>query len=745
MSPLDSTCGDERLLSLLVACDQALAAGDEVDGPSGVEVAPEMRERLEGDLACIQLLRQLLPRRAPVRALTAPADAPVVELGDFQVRRELGRGAFGVVFLAYDTNLRREVALKIPRPEALPTTELRLRFLREARAAAGLDHPNLVPVFEVHADGPVCYIASAYCPGITLAAWLKERNWPVPVREAAQLVATLADAVQHAHGRGVVHRDLTPANILLQESQAHNLEPETHNPKSEPRAASDYGSRILDFCPKITDFGLAKFISTEAGTFQTQTGAIMGTPSYMAPEQASRHDQEVGPAADVYALGAILYELLVGWPPFRGETTLDTLEMVRSEEPVSPRRLVPKLARDVETICLKCLEKDPGRRYASATALAHDLQAFLAGDSIEARPPRLRERGVKGARRHPALAALLVVLVMATAAVLALSAVYQAQLRQMNRELTKALAKANLHRQQEDANLHLARKVVRSTHDQPYAAHQLWLLRGEALQAVIPLYDDLIQRYPRDSELQAERGTVYLQLGRVVSQARTISEAEPSLGKAEAIFRQLAHDSPAVAAYEALLGKVRFSQGLACFETYRLAQAEQYYREAFAIGETLCRREPAVEEYQVLFAQGHIKLAGLYLDTDRLEEAETALTKASAFAEELARDHAGVLTCRAVQAESLNGLGALYHRTGRFEQAEATFLKARDLSEKLVGERPAFEDYQSRLGRSLSGLGDAHSALGQVQAAESAYDTDPSNSVRDPRAQTGEPGLFRKG
>ena len=389
----------------------------------------------------------------------------------------------------------------------------------------------------------------------------------------------------------------------------------------------------------------------------------------MAPEQASRHEQEVGPAADVYALGAILYELLVGRPPFRGESTLDTLEMLRSDEPVRPRRLVPKLTRDVETICLKCLEKDPGRRYASATALAHDLQAFLAGESIEARPPRLWERGMKGARRHPALATLVVVLVVAVAAVAGLSAVYQAHLRKANRDLTAALAKANLHRQQEDANLHMARTVVRSSHDQLSAAHQLWLLRGEAIQGAIPLYDDLVERYPRDCDLQAERGTVYLQLGRVWSQARRIPDAEPFLGKAEATFRQLVHDMPAVPAYEVLLGKVCLSQGLACFETYRLEQAEKYYREAFALGETLCQREPAVAEYQVLLAQGHIMLAGLYLDTDRLEAAETAMTRASAFTEKLARDYPGVLTCRAVQVESLNGLGALYHRTGRFEQA----------------------------------------------------------------------------
>ena len=198
MNPIESTSDDEPFMTLLVACDQVMAARDAGDDPVGAEAARDLRARLEGDLACIQLLRRLLPRSAAVGAPASTADAPAVELGRFQVRRELGRGAFGVVFLAYDPKLRRLVALKIPRPEALATTDLRQRFLREARVVAGLDHPNLVPVFEVHADGPICYIASAYCPGITLAAWLKERNLPAPAALAAQLVATLANAVQHA-------------------------------------------------------------------------------------------------------------------------------------------------------------------------------------------------------------------------------------------------------------------------------------------------------------------------------------------------------------------------------------------------------------------------------------------------------------------------------------------------------------------------------------------------------------------
>ncbi len=252
-----------------------------------------------------------------------------------------------MVFLATDTELGREVALKVPRPEGLVTTELRERFVREARAAAGLDHPNVMPVFEAGAEGPICYIASAYCPGITLAEWLTNRSEAVPLPLAARLIATLAEAVQHAHERGVIHRDLKPSNVLLQGKPRDPAD--ANSTVNVPGGGSD--DQELAFVPRITDFGLAKLTTESAGPLgkhdgiQTQSGALLGTPNYMAPEQASGKNKEVGPAADVYALGVILYELLTGRPPFLGETVLDTLEQVRSREPLPPHHLRAPLAR----------------------------------------------------------------------------------------------------------------------------------------------------------------------------------------------------------------------------------------------------------------------------------------------------------------------------------------------------------------------------------------------------------------
>jgi WD40 repeat protein/serine/threonine protein kinase len=423
---------EEQFTSLLAGCDEALAAGASL--ASGADVPPGLQARLERGLACMKLLREMLPPQHATRLLahtpvatppTAGAGGPPTRLGRFQIRRELGHGAFGIVFLAHDPQLRREVALKVPRAEALVSPQARQRFLREARAAAGLEHPNVVPVYEAGEVDSVCYIASAYCPGTTLAQWLKQRDEPVPAREAADLVATLADGVEHAHCRHVVHRDLKPANVLLVSAGAASG-------SAAPAEAGPAKPQAAEVIPKITDFGLAKLVEGEPGASaagaQTESGAIVGTPCYMAPEQAGGHPREVGPAADVYALGAILYECLTRRPPFLGETVLDTLMQVRTQEPVPPRSLRPKLPRDLETICLKCLEKAPARRYATARALADDLRRFLADRPVQARPVGRGERLWRWCRRNPGVAALTaaVAFLLVTGTAVSLSFAYQA-------------------------------------------------------------------------------------------------------------------------------------------------------------------------------------------------------------------------------------------------------------------------------------------------------------------------------
>ncbi len=297
--------------------------------------------------------------------------------GDYELLDEIARGGMGVVFKARQVSLNRVVALKLISAGALATTELVKRFKAEAEAAASLSHPNIVPIHEIGEHQGQHFFSMGLVEGGDLRALIADRLKGISnPRRAAQLVATTARAVHYAHQRGVLHRDIKPSNILVD-------------------AAGE---------PHLTDFGLAKLIAKESTLTHTQ--AILGTPAYMAPEQARGDAREVTTAADVYGLGAVLYEALTGSPPFGGGTTLETIRQVLEEEPRRPSIFNPAVDRDLETICLKCLEKEPARRYNSASGLAADLERWLRGEPIMARPASGRERLWKWARRRPAVAAL---------------------------------------------------------------------------------------------------------------------------------------------------------------------------------------------------------------------------------------------------------------------------------------------------------------------------------------------------
>lgn len=318
----------------------------------------------------------------------------------FELLAELGRGGMGVVYKARQLALNRLVALKMLHDHAQAEPDRVTRFRVEASAAARLQHPHIVQVFDVGATDRGLYICSELMAGGTLAEDLAHQ--PQPPRRAAEIIAVLADAVQHAHACGIIHRDLKPANVL-----------------------STGGTW------KITDFGLAKAIDSDQSL--TRTGEIAGTPAYMAPEQTLGSHGVCGPTTDVHALGAMLYEMLVGHPPFQGATLLDTLQMIASQDPVPPRDLMPKLPRDLQVICLKCLEKHPAARYATAAQLAEDLRRFLRGETIVARPASAMVRVGKWTRRHPALAASLSVAAVALAALFAFGGIFLTKLEAKNR------------------------------------------------------------------------------------------------------------------------------------------------------------------------------------------------------------------------------------------------------------------------------------------------------------------------
>jgi tetratricopeptide (TPR) repeat protein/WD40 repeat protein len=384
--------GDAAAARYLVVCDyrqrmrrdprlspaEHAAAYPEHDGP-------QLRAALQGVRDTVSLagappgsIRTAPPLPGPPSPLDLPEEGPAVP--GYEIEGELGRGGMGVVYRARQLALHRAVALKMIRG-GQADREVLARFRTEAEAVARLQHPHIVAVYEVGtAAGALPYMAMEFVAGGSLSGQVDGTPWAA--RRAAGLVELLAGAVQAAHHAGVVHRDLKPGNVLL----------------------------AADGAPKVADFGLAKVAEAAArpaDLADTPSGQVLGTPSYMAPEQAAGHVKQVGPAADVYALGAILYELLTGRPPFRAETQMETLLLVLGQEPVPPRRLVPGVPCDLETICLKCLEKEPGRRYASAAALAEDLRRFLNGEPIVARPVGAWEKALKWARRRPAAASLL--------------------------------------------------------------------------------------------------------------------------------------------------------------------------------------------------------------------------------------------------------------------------------------------------------------------------------------------------
>jgi len=349
------------------------------------------------------------PAPEPVQALTVPLRSALVvkppagyvglpRIAGYEIMHVLGQGGMSTVYLASHLKLKRRVAIKMIKREDWDDPAQRERFRKEAQSIASLQHPNIVQIFEVGETDGAPFLALEYISGGTLSRHIGGR--PLPVKHAARIAQQLAEAIQFAHDRQIIHRDLKPGNILL--SAEPNTRPDGHTPKHFPGESSTMNSRQvppLTRVPKITDFGLARLL-TDANR-QTQSGMAIGTPSYMAPEQAAGKSDQVGKPADIYGLGTILYEMLTGRPPFEGDTILETVQLVRREEPVPPGRLNRKVPRDLETICLKCLEKEPSRRYASAHDLALDLERFLNKHPVLARPVGLPGRTMKWARRRP--------------------------------------------------------------------------------------------------------------------------------------------------------------------------------------------------------------------------------------------------------------------------------------------------------------------------------------------------------
>jgi WD40 repeat protein len=419
----------EMLEEHLVGCVRCQETLEELSNNRGVDAAPLA---VVANVPTIGGMTRGFLEELKARVGLAPeppGGSGLPSVPGYEIVGELGRGGMGVVYKARHLRLDRLVALKMILSGVYAGPHELARFRTEAEVIARIQHPNIVQIFDVGeaplAGGDGCpFLSLELVEGGSLARKLTGR--PLPAREAAGLVQSLARAIHAAHQLGIIHRDLKPGNILL----------------------------TADGTPKITDFGLAKRVDAE--TTGTQSGVLMGTPEYMAPEQAAGKSKEIGPATDVYALGVILYELLTGRPPFKGQTSLDTLQQVLSDEPVPPSRLQPKVPRDLETICLKSLQKEPARRYTSAAALADDLERFQAGRPILARPVGTLERTLRWCRRNPAATGLVAALLIGASVSLyfAIQAEIRAgaYLKQKNRANTTAdELRASVDREKETA------------------------------------------------------------------------------------------------------------------------------------------------------------------------------------------------------------------------------------------------------------------------------------------------------
>ncbi|MDR3638192.1 MAG: serine/threonine-protein kinase [Isosphaeraceae bacterium] len=447
------------------------------------------------------------PDEALPRAELGPDARAALRDAGYEILGEVGRGGMGVVYLANKVALNRRCALKMILAGAHAGAAVSARFRAEAETIAHLQHPDIVQIYHVGEAAGLPYFELEYLPGGSLDKLLDGAPWPAPI--AAELVEVLARAIAEAHRRGVIHRDLKPANILL-----------------------DAESR-----PKVADFGLAKVLDTDDG--MTKTQMVIGSPCYMAPEQAEGNSKLVGPTTDVYALGAIFYELLTGHPPFRAPTSLETLNLVRTADPVPPSRLQPGLPKAAETICLKCLEKPPARRYATADDLAEDLRRYTAGESILAHPAPQWEQAWRWTRRRPTVMASAAVALLALAVLLGGGLYYNARLRiavqKAQTAERSAVAQRNLALKAFDQLVYDVRERLGTSAATRHARRSIL---GTAIRGL-----DEIARSTEGSAPDLSRAVAHLKLGDIYGEVGMISEARRQYEQA----RQLARDRAAAA------------------------------------------------------------------------------------------------------------------------------------------------------------------------------------------------------
>ncbi len=718
--------------------DELLAAYPDLAAPLGDFLRDEGRlDRLAAPLrAAVSRLAGAAPLPVACRGPAPPASADGPRFGDYELLEQVGQGGMGVVYRARQVSLNRPVALKMIRPGVCDGPEARARFRTEARAAARLGHANVVQVHEVGDLDGHPYIALEYVEGGSLAQRLD--GTPFAAVDAARLVETLARAVHHAHQRGVVHRDLKPSNILLQlppaaEARGHggdNLNPEDEkvNYSDSPPCPHAPAAGLV---PKITDFGLAKQLDAADG-HRTETGAIVGTPAYMAPEQAEGRVRDLGPATDLFALGAVLYELLTGRPPFQGATRLDTLRQVVADVPVSPRSLNARVPRDLETICLKCLEKEPQRRYASAALLAEDLRRFLAGESILARPAGRVERFGRWCRRNPVLAALAAALLLSLTAGLGLvtgqwrrAEDNLAEARQQEAEARRNFEEAELQRQEAEAGFRTAHRAVQdfamrvSERELPDVPG-LQPLRKELLEGALSYYQNFLRKRGRDRQLRAEMADTHFRVARITNAIGPAQDALAAYGRALALYEELLGESPGNRSYREELAHTCNNMGILHGLLHQPDKARGAFQRAAGLYRELLRAEPNRIDLIDSVASACNNLGAQHAEAGELEAALASLEEARDLRERGWRGRDDVPDFLAKLGAVHDNLAVVLDTIGRPKEAAASQRRALALRERLVEHYPARLSFQSELADSYGHLAERQRLAGQTDEALAA-------------------------
>ncbi len=637
-------------------------------------------------------------------------------LPGYEILGELGRGGMGIVYRARQVELNRQVALKMIRAGQDAGPDQMARFKVEAEAVARLQHPHIVQIYEIgkqvrRSGGRVAecpFMALEFVEGGSLAQHLAGR--PQPPRQSAQLVETVARAMHFAHQRGILHRDLKPSNILLSQVQS---------PRSKVQGQPEE-LWTLDFglwTPKIADFGLAKVLE-EGHLGQTETGSVLGTPSYMAPEQAGGQSREIGVPTDVYALGAILYEMLTGRPPFRAATSWQTIQQVVSSDPVSPRSLAV-VPRDLEIICLKCLAKDPARRYASAQALVDDLQRFLTGQPIQARTTSTWERLVKWVKRRPSLAALAAVsgLAVVTVFVVVLLFNFSLQRQRDATDFKRREAVANLRKAREAVDRLLARVSEVQLLDVP----KLQPLRQQLLQDALQFYQDFSLQVGDDPDIRYEIGRAYRRLGVLYDMLGQKEKAEGSFRDAIALLDRLAAEFP-TPAYRQELATAQQSLGYFLASSPRdqlaatSAESEALSRQAIDLYEKLIAAEPDEVSHRAGLANTLNNLGLLFNKLGRPGD-QQPFAQALEVLSELVRRNPAVLPDYADKLAIIRSNLATLKDPA---EAEKLYRQNIDFLEPLIARYPSNSSYQSKLAVTYGNLGDLLAKAGRTSEGKQA-------------------------